>query len=447
MEQPSALRTKKTFTMPFWALLCIQSTSIWQMGFLYYATADFTPTPGIALPFAAESILLPTLLGYLIGALLAFLLPLRAALWGRALLVLALCCSVLLFLPLPSRLLSLIFYLSVLCCLSLVGMAATLCIDLYSLSTAWKDGIAAALVPAPCVAILQSGLIPIDFSVFNACAALTQILALIGLSRLPNRAPIEFSAPAATRTTPKGLLLLTLFIYTIACFSLLFASTLAESLAFGTPILYLSSLLYILPFMLLHKNRALDPMRSYPLLLAVLAIGFVLWFLPFNGMRYVSIVLLGASVFITSTAWCAPSLLFEYRATRALVPFTVLIALATVVVHAALTEILRHDLIAMAALFACIALVMLIVYLLVEPILKHLRHESEQPNEPSLTERLSLTKREAEVAKLLVSGYTNADIAAELVLSVHTVKDHVKNIYKKLGIHNRLELAKCINRL
>jgi len=446
MEQLPSLHTKKTFTMPFWALLCIQSTSVWQMGFLYYATADFTPSSGMALPFAAESILLPVLLGYLLGALLAYLLPHRAALWGRVLIALALCCSIALFLPLPSHVRELIFYLSVLCCLTLVAMAATLSINLYSLSTAWRDGIAAALVPAPCVAILQSELLPIGFPVFNACAALTQLLALIGLSRLPNRVPIEFFKPA-THRVPKGLLIWALFCYTIACFSLLFASTLAESLAFGTPLLYLSSLLYILPFLLLQKKRMLDPMRLYPMLLALLAIGFVLWFLPFSGMRYVSIALLGVSVLITSTAWCAPSLLFDRCPVRSLAPISVLIALAAVAVHAALTELLRSDITAMAALFACLALVMLVAYLFFEPILKHLRHESVKPNGSPLSERLSLTPREAEVAELLVSGYTNADIAAELVLSVHTVKDHVKNIYKKLGVHNRLELANRINQL
>jgi DNA-binding NarL/FixJ family response regulator len=44
-----------------------------------------------------------------------------------------------------------------------------------------------------------------------------------------------------------------------------------------------------------------------------------------------------------------------------------------------------------------------------------------------------LTAREREVIRLLASGRSNAEIAAELVLSVRTVERHVANIYGKVG--------------
>jgi DNA-binding CsgD family transcriptional regulator len=52
-----------------------------------------------------------------------------------------------------------------------------------------------------------------------------------------------------------------------------------------------------------------------------------------------------------------------------------------------------------------------------------------------------LTRRELEVLRFLADGDTNAMIARRLVVSVGTVKSHVKNILRKLGAQNRVEAA------
>jgi len=62
-------------------------------------------------------------------------------------------------------------------------------------------------------------------------------------------------------------------------------------------------------------------------------------------------------------------------------------------------------------------------------------------------ETLGLTPREAQVLNLLARGYTNREIAAELVISVKTASVHVSHILRKLGAPNRLEAAATISRL
>jgi two-component system response regulator DevR len=50
-----------------------------------------------------------------------------------------------------------------------------------------------------------------------------------------------------------------------------------------------------------------------------------------------------------------------------------------------------------------------------------------------------LTPREVEVLKLLADGVSNQQIAEKLVLSMHTVRNHVQNVITKLGAHSKLE--------
>jgi two-component system, NarL family, nitrate/nitrite response regulator NarL len=52
-----------------------------------------------------------------------------------------------------------------------------------------------------------------------------------------------------------------------------------------------------------------------------------------------------------------------------------------------------------------------------------------------------LTARELEIVETVVSGYVNKDIAEKFSISQHTVKHHLTNIFDKLGVSNRLELA------
>lgn len=61
-----------------------------------------------------------------------------------------------------------------------------------------------------------------------------------------------------------------------------------------------------------------------------------------------------------------------------------------------------------------------------------------------LRERHFLTDREVEVARLMAQGRSKAAIAGKLFLSENTVRTHARNLYAKLGVHNRQELLDAI---
>lgn len=52
-----------------------------------------------------------------------------------------------------------------------------------------------------------------------------------------------------------------------------------------------------------------------------------------------------------------------------------------------------------------------------------------------------LTQREQEVVQLVTDGFSNREIAAELKLSQHTVKNYLFQIFDKIGVSNRVELV------
>jgi DNA-binding CsgD family transcriptional regulator/PAS domain-containing protein len=55
-----------------------------------------------------------------------------------------------------------------------------------------------------------------------------------------------------------------------------------------------------------------------------------------------------------------------------------------------------------------------------------------------------LTPREREIAQLVAAGLTNPEIAERLYLSAHTVRQHLKAVYAKLGISSRVALTRLL---
>jgi len=78
--------------------------------------------------------------------------------------------------------------------------------------------------------------------------------------------------------------------------------------------------------------------------------------------------------------------------------------------------------------------------------LGHRIHRRTRPGKTGAAGIESLTERELEVARLVVDRMTNPQIAARLFLSHKTVQTHLRNIFRKMNVSSRVELARAIER-
>jgi len=74
------------------------------------------------------------------------------------------------------------------------------------------------------------------------------------------------------------------------------------------------------------------------------------------------------------------------------------------------------------------------------------QHERFIPN-TALINQLELSKRELEILNLMAKGHSNEEIAAEIFVSVSTVKSHNQNLFFKLEVKRRTQAVEKAKRL
>jgi len=77
----------------------------------------------------------------------------------------------------------------------------------------------------------------------------------------------------------------------------------------------------------------------------------------------------------------------------------------------------------------------------VGPIIERMRRLAQQYEAEKHAKRFKLTRREMEIVMAVAGGESNKDIAQRLSVREDTVKHHVSNVFAKLGVSSRLELA------
>lgn len=77
----------------------------------------------------------------------------------------------------------------------------------------------------------------------------------------------------------------------------------------------------------------------------------------------------------------------------------------------------------------------------ISDVVQALRELASAAESRSSRKNFGLTPRERQIVVTVVGGFSNKDIAERFTISEQTVKHHLTNIFDKLGVSNRLELA------
>ena len=77
-------------------------------------------------------------------------------------------------------------------------------------------------------------------------------------------------------------------------------------------------------------------------------------------------------------------------------------------------------------------------------ILHELRQREAAPAS-AVRPRVALTTREREIVSLLELGFTNAEVAERIGTSIHTVRNQVSEVYRKLGVRNRIACIRAMH--
>jgi DNA-binding NarL/FixJ family response regulator len=72
---------------------------------------------------------------------------------------------------------------------------------------------------------------------------------------------------------------------------------------------------------------------------------------------------------------------------------------------------------------------------------KVLHYFHQSGNKAAVLHDANLTEREKEILHLLIKGLSYKIIASSIFISIETLNSHVKNVYRKLNVHSRSELA------
>ena len=469
---------QKRKSLPLSHLFCFAMFNFWQMGFIYFMGPALNIDGRTPLPIDMDNLTLLIVSCYVLSILYMIFLP-KFVVWAERLCTAAAIVTVLgLFLPLPDAALRGLIYTHVFCCCLMIGFETFLIVNFFSEKSAVYALTAGYGLSVTLIAAVQNDFFPITFPVFRLITVAALLLLLFFTLRLP-------AAPAAcpryvqkdtSLVAPKKMLFGTYTLVFVSSLMAVSGPSIVGEVRHGVSVTYLANAVAGILMFLLYKKVKFHPFHGISVCMGMGCIGFLLLyaagFVP--QLTYPACVLIGFGMF---PCWMLPLyglVLMKSYPSRYLSPTIIGLALVSVLVQSSMVELFRGAPIMLCLAYAVIMVILVILYLQVAPFFLYTLHreiprtaevapaaDNAPPASPVAEEAVMeesgaadtlagplsvLSRRELEVVDLIASGYSNAEIASALFISVHTVNDHTKKIYRKLGVHSRLEVAALVNR-
>lgn len=462
---------------PLWQLFCFAMFCFWQMGFIYFMGPSLTINGRTPLPIDMDNITSLIVACYVLSILYMIFLP-QYVVWAeRIATIVAMVTALGLFLPLPDGALKGLIYLHVFCCCLMIGFETFVIVNYFSEDSAIQALTAGYGLALALIAVVQNDYLPISFPGFRVVTVIALSLLLIFFFKMPvsPKACPRYIKKDSGLAAPKKILVGTFMLVFVGSLMGVSGPSIAGEIKHGVFITYSVDALASFLIYILYKKTNFHPFHAISICIGLGCIGFLLMFVAtyVPWVAHTSCGLIGFGMAACQMLPLYGLVLMKSYPTRALSPLIIGLALVAVLVQSSMVEVFRSAPTMLYLAYAVVMVILAIIYLQVAPFFLYtfgrkipdatpqeseVSHESipESQPEPIIVEEkpqaggtaLSvLSKRELEVVDLIASGYSNAEIAGALFISVHTVNDHTKKIYRKLDVHSRLELAALVNRL
>ena len=459
---------KKRLDMPIWMLVCFSMFSFWQMAFIYYFLEPSSAMDGkIPLPINIDYGTTLTAVCYILSILTMIFLP-KIIVWTQRIATgVALISAIGFFLPLSEDALRFNIYLQIFCCCLMIGFETFLVVNCFSEKSSVKYmtfgyGIAVFLI-----ALVQNEILSIPFSVFRYAMVAALVLLFIFFLRMPTgKEPLpQFVKKSDGLIAPKKMMWGAYLLAFIGAVMGVAGPAIVGKVQHGVSIMYLVVALSSFTMYFLYNKANMHPFRMVPLFVGLGGLGFLVMLVSayIPALSYVACILIGFGMTVCMLAPLYGVPIVKAYPSRYVASAIIGLAITAVLFHAVIAEMFLGAPVALYIFYAVVMAALVFIFTQVEPFLMFaLRRRSTDHNDtldrnsadPALPAEVQeaedplnvLTPKEREVAELICLGYTNGDIAKLLFISEHTVKDHTKKIYPKMGVHSRFELATLVSR-
>lgn len=455
---------RKRLDRPLWLLICFAMFSFWQMGFIYFVGPSLTIDGKTPLPIDMDNATGLIAVCYVLSILWMIFLP-RTVVWTqRIATAVALVTAAALFLPLPEEALRLLVYLQIFSCCLMIGFETFLVVNYLSERSNVRYMTVAYGVCCGMIALLQNEYFPITFPTFRFIMVGALILLLIFFLRMPTGKAVQprYVTKEDGLVAPKKMIVGAYLLVFVAALIGVSGPAIAAEIRHGIFVAYMVDAVASFVLFFLYKKARIHPFRLVPALIGVGGLGFLLMLATpqVPALAYVSCGLIGVGMVSCQMLPLYGAVMMKSYPSRYISPTIIGLALAAVLVQGSMVEIFRTSPTTLYLTYAVIMAVLIFIYSQIEPFLlftlrrvatENAGEKREQAADTAPSSAVAdplavLSDREREVAELICLGYTNKDIAKMLFITEHTVKDHTKKIYPKMGVHSRLELAAAVSK-
>ncbi len=444
--------------MPLWMLICFAMFVFWQMGFIYFVGPALTINGKTPLPIDMDNATALIAVCYVLSICWMIFLP-KTVIWTQRIATgVALISAGGLFLPLSDDVLRFLIYTQIFCCCLMIGFETFIMVNFFSEKSNIKHLTIAYGISLLMIALIQNEFIPVKFPTFRIIMLIAIALLLVFFIRMPAKSEAlpQYAKKKDGLTAPRGLMCGTYILVFVCSLMAVSGPAISEGIKHGVFITYLVDAIASLILYLLYKKANIHPFKLIPVLVGLGCIGFLLMFTTtyVPALAYVPCGLIGFALVSCQMLPLYGMVMMKSYPSKYISPTIIGLALVAVLVQGSMVEIFRSAPTMLYLAYAVIMVILVIVYMQVEPFFlftlrRRITDDTAAEEAPAVetADPLSvLSPKEREVAELICLGYTNRDIAKVMFISEHTVKDHTKKIYPKMGIHSRFELATLVSK-